>query len=480
MLRSPALVLWGCAALALAAWRVPFDDEWFSIELAFNATPAQLWAALEGDVHPPWLALLDRGLAQLGQHALLLQAARVIFSAAALALVSRSLAQPLGVSRSLFVWAAAHPLVLFYAGSARWYPLLWLAHALRLAALWHPRPAERTSASLFIGGSVLGSIASYLDPLFVLHDLAWLAARSNRSTRLRVGAIGVAAVGCMVLLRFASPLHAPFHQALHVWQPQWHLRDVLAWGALGLAGETAFPGVWVGLALTCAVAAAWGVVRALRDSSARPAGLWLMSYALCWLLACGFGVDHARYSLLLWSLVPVFWLRCALPTAAGRTDRVIAAAALLHLGLGLGLVLAGRGFFKADLNELRSEECAPLTAASDVRAVFVTYARAAELARRRCGSSLPFRRVPSIRIVPEETEQLSALSQLTHTPGSFWLLTVQSQVSYARTAQRIHDWLSARCRLLGQQAFGRIPHPALSVHHAPEDRRFALEKFDCP
>ena len=476
-----SLVLWGCAALALAAWRIPFDDEWFSIELAFDATQAQLWAALEADVHPPWLALMDRGIAQLAEHVLLLQAARVVFSVGALAIVSRTLARPLGVSRGLLVCAALHPLVLFYAGAARWYPLLWLAHALRLAAIWHVRPSGRSSASLFVGGSVLGSMASYLDPLFVLHDAIWMALRSARAAWPRLALIVFAAVGGMLLMRFASPLRAPLHVALHVWEPQWHLREVAAWGLLGLSGETAFPGMWVGLALGCVCAAAWGLGRTLREQSVRPIGLWLISYVACWLLACGFGVDHPRYSLMLWSIVPVLWLRCALPTAA-RLERVIAAAALLHLGLGLGLVLSGRGFFKADLNELHGEDCAPLTAAADVRAVFVTYARIEQLARRRCGSTLPFRRLPSIRIVPDDAAQLASVRDALRLPdaGSLWLLSVESQVSYARTAERVHQLLGARCQLQGQRAFAHIPHPGLSAQRAARYRRFRLEQFVCP
>jgi hypothetical protein len=480
-----SLVLWGCAALALAAWRVPYDDEWFSIELAFDATPTQLWAALEGDVHPPWLALLDRGLSQLGQHVLLLQAARVLFSVTAVAIVSRCLARPLGVPRSLFVLAAAHPLVLFYAGAARWYPLLWLAHALRLAALWHARPAGRTGASLFIGGSVLGSLASYLDPLFVLHDALWLGLRSLRGVPVqrtawpRMALIALAAGGGIVLVRFASPLRAPLHVALHLWQPQWHWREVAAWGLLGLSGEAAFPGFWLALGLGCLGAAAWGAWRALRDEKARPVGLWLLSYAACWLLACGFGIDHPRYSLMLWSIVPVLWLRWLLPTAA-RTERVLAAVALLHLGLGLGLVVSGRGFFKADLNELEADDCSQLTAAGDVRAVFVTYARIAQLARRRCESTLPFSRVPSIRIVPDETAQLAPLRAVMQSPGNFWLLTVQSEVSYARTAERLHHLLTTRCREQGSRAFSQIPHPGLSAQRGATYRRFRLEQFACP
>ena len=117
------LAAWAALALALAVLRVPFDDEQFSIELAFQATRSQLWAALQNDVHPPWLALLDRALAQLGPAALWLQAARVLFGAAALALASHALAQPLGLPRGRFVLAAAHPIVLFYTGAARWYPL---------------------------------------------------------------------------------------------------------------------------------------------------------------------------------------------------------------------------------------------------------------------------------------------------------------------------------------------------------------------
>ena len=472
------LFVWACAALSLAAVRVPFDDEWFSIELAFDATAPQLWAALSQDVHPPWLPLLDRALAALGPEPLWLQGARVLVSAAAIALGSLALARELAVPRALFVLAAAHPLVLFYAGAARWYPLLWLAQALRALALWHVRPAGVASGALFVSGSVLGSLASYLDPLFVAHDAVWLALRSARERRRWLPAAGIALIAgaALLALRAASPLHGSVHDGLVLSLPQWQWRTLAVFYGLGLTGEAALPWPWAALGLACVLACGWAVLLALRARSTRPATLFLLSHAACWLVACGFGVDHPRYALLLWSVLPCLWLRWLLSAAtSSRVQRAVAGCALIHLVLALGLVFTGRGFFKADLNRLDAADCAPLTAASGARAVLVTYARLEQLVRNQCASSLPLVRVPSIRIRPEALAQLEALSS----SGSLWLLSVNTEASYARTAARLREQLTARCSLQSSTDFGRIPHPGLSARRSTDYRRFKLEHFAC-
>ena len=116
MSRRPGLIVivaWAAAALALAGSRVPYDDEWFSIELALQASPAQFWHALEHDLHPPWLAILDRAPRTDWPDVLAMQALRVVAAALAVWLVARTLSARLELPRWLFALAACQPIVLF-------------------------------------------------------------------------------------------------------------------------------------------------------------------------------------------------------------------------------------------------------------------------------------------------------------------------------------------------------------------------------
>lgn len=468
------LALWACAAFTLAWTRVPFDDEWLSIELAFESTPAQFWFALEHDMHPPWVALVDRALGQPE----LAQALRIALSALAIGFMARGPAQALAVPRTLLPWAALQPIVLFYAGALRWYPYLWLAQALRASAIWQPR-AARANALLFMLGAWLGGLASYVDVLFVVHDAAWWLARARAERRLRSGLVVVAIAGLgMLALRYLSPLQRDVHGAFWLGPPALEVRDAAQWLGLGLAGETALPWPWWIAGGACVLAAAWALARSLREPATRAASAWIVTSGLTWLVACGYGVWHPRYSLLLWALLPA--LAAARWVDAGRVARAVLALAAAHLAVGLALSSAGRGFFKADLNTRDAEDCAPLTAAGSPKAIVFSYGRLEHLFRD-CRPDLPMVRVRSRLLVPKVPEQLAAMEPLWASAGEIWLLTSRVESSFGDTDLQLRAAALARgCQSLGTRAFGRIPHPGWTPSRAHGYRRFQLERFFCP
>jgi hypothetical protein len=472
------ILLWSLAALALARSRVPYDDEWFSIELAFDTTPGQFWFALDDDVHPPWLALLDRSIGTLWSQPIALQGLRIAASALAIALVARALSKPMQLPGWAFVLAACHPIVLFYAGSARWYPCLFLAHALRLFAIWSERPLSRAGA--FLAGALLGPVAGYLDVLFLAHDGAWFARRARRSGAawIPLGALAFAAVGCALLPLLASPLHGRAHALALRW-PHWDPTGVAIWAGLGLAGETALPWPLLLLGLACGFSSAWALASALfaRDSRSRELAAFILSYAAVWLLACGFGVWHPRYSLLLWLLcLALVWSQWS---RAGRVVGSLNALSALHLFAALALAVAGFGFLKSDLNRMMESDCQQLRAAETASVLIVPYRRLAQLGKRQCHLHAPLLTIPSIRVTRTEAEQLSGLRRALEQPGDYWLLALDTDSTLAVTQDRVRGVLQERCSAEAAKRFGQIPHPGLTPQRTSAYRRFSLQRFRC-
>ncbi len=465
------LLAWSCAALALAASRVPYDDEWFSLELAFRATPEQLWRALEHDVHPPWLALLDRALAQLTAAELSLNAVRIAAAAAAIALVARTLAGRFELPRWAFVLAAAHPIVLFYAGSARWYPFLLLAHSLRAYAIWHAEALRTRHGAAFASGAVLGSIATYLDPLFLAHDCGWLIARHR--PRLRSAAIATGGVIGVVALRFVSPLETRVHSPLWRETPVFDPTDLMSWAGLGLTGEAGLPFPWLlAGALWVLVATVWAMLRAPRDQTLA----WLATYAGAWCIACFFGIWHPRYSLLLWILAGALLVQLA--RRGSRLARISAGVALAQLALVLALTFTARAFFKADLNRLVDGDCAAVEAVH-VPLLIVPYPRLAALVERQCAVRAAILVVPSIRIIPGEREQLAAVRARLAEVSDAALLSLRAESSLTDTQQRVQSLLERACRPEAARTFGVAPHEFPRSDRPPNYRRFQLQRFRC-
>ena len=473
------LLLWSCAALALAASRVPYDDEWFSLDLAFRANRAQFWDALAHDVHPPWVALIDRAVAQVCSAPIALQSVRVAVSLLAIAILARALSSRLGVPRWAFALAAAHPLLLFYSGAVRWYPFLLLAHALRAYAIWHADVLRPSGSAAFAVGGALGSMASYVDPLFLAHDCGWLIARTARekTARLRAGLTVSVAVAAALALRLASPLQSGFHRTLWSVRPRWDPSAPVRWAAMGIAGETALPWPLLVSGAACVVATGWAFVATLRARQTRVPASWLGLYAVCWLVVCCFGAWQPRYSPMLWLIATVLVVRLAL--RGPRAARIVCTLGAAHLAIGLTLAATGRGSFKADLNGLSEGDCAVLAAADRAPLLVVPYARLAVLAREQCAIRAPILTLPSVRVVRAEEEQLSELrAQLPRVPEA-WVLSLRTDSSIRVTESRVRALLTTRCRPDPARLFGTYPHRELRQGARASEARHMLQRWSC-
>ncbi|MBW2733971.1 MAG: hypothetical protein JRH20_16405 [Deltaproteobacteria bacterium] len=200
--------LWLAVTITLAATRIPFDDEWFSITLARLPNSHDFWQSLRSDLHPPLVALIDRALLSLLQttHWFPLQLLRISASLAALLLLFSILRRHLQNSAPtllLFI-GAFHPIVLFYGGAIRWYPYLFLAQALRWWAIFGPTNTNATPHShhkrqaALCTGAALGPAVGYIDMPLLALDLIffWRIHRARHGMRLAflAGLFGVASL----------------------------------------------------------------------------------------------------------------------------------------------------------------------------------------------------------------------------------------------------------------------------------------------
>jgi hypothetical protein len=255
------------------------------------------------------------------------------------------------------------------------------------------------------------------------------------------------------------------------------LRAAAQWFGLGLAGETALAWPYWLAGAACVVAALWAIALSLRDAATRAASSWLVATGGLWLIACGFGVWHPRYSLLLWSIVPA--LVAARWAQAKLGMRCVIGAAAAHLALGLGLSATGHGFFKADLNGLDADDCAPLTAAGVPSAILVSYGRLPRLFEK-CRKDRKFVRVRSVLFEPDLARRLAPIQHVLTRGPEVWLLSSHVSSSFSDGDLQLRAAaLDHGCKLLGAEDFGRIPHPGLSPHRPAGYRRFRLERFQC-
>jgi hypothetical protein len=473
-------VLWTLVAAALALGRIPFDVEWFSIELTLRADSEHFWNALQRDLHPPFTAMLDRALGRLWPGAEPLHLLRVAESALALWLLAPVVHRLGDTPRWWAVACAFHPIVLFYAGAVRWYPLLLLAHAVRARAIHHDAPTSPRAGLLFVGGTALGSAAGYVDPLFVAHDLVWLGHRA-RERALPLHGLAPAAAGSIAViaaLHLASPLHGGTHALLPAHLLRWDLQATAAWALLGVAGETALPWPLTLTGVLALIACPWGLIRSWRDPQTRTMATWTLTYGLAWLAACQFGVSHPRYSLMLWLLVATALWPLLRAEGAGR---VMAVAALAHLALGVALVVMQRGFFRADLNGIAAPVCVEMAELRDADLVIVPHPRLAMQIRDACELDLPVTQVPLVRIWNDAQQQLAGIAPRLRAARVVWMLQVTSTSSLAITRERIRRRLTRRCTRTRWQAFGAAPHADLkrTLSGTTARHRFAKERWDC-
>ena len=463
---------WGAAALLFAALRTPFDDEWFSLGLAGQRDAGRFWAALAADVHPPWVALLDRALLAATSARWIINLARVLASAGALWITANLVLRQFGLAR-VYVWLAAlHPIVFMYAGAARWYPFLFLAHALRALSIWGMAPGRARSGAIFVAGATLGLAAGYVEPPFVLLDLVWLHLRSagQPHARRNLGLIALLSLAALIGLRFASPIAAA-HASLAYGQFHPVLSQVVTWLVLGVAGEAALPFPFPLLGLAVAAAAALGFATLVREKGSRPYALFLATDALAWLCLAPFGIWHPRYSLEVW-LALTLMVGAAL---AGRW-RGIAGLASAQLLVALALTLLGRGFYKADLNRLDSASCSVVRDAGARDLIVAPYPRLAELVARTCAPSAAIAAVDSIRIFPDADAQLAPLRQHLPAANRVFLLTMSTTSSLAETQNRVRDLLRGLCVRTGATPFGATPHYALKHFWKPDAPPYRFQR----
>jgi hypothetical protein len=481
-------VLWVVAALALSWSRVPFDDEWYSIELA-RSDAAHFWRALSADVHPPWSAWLDRSVLQLVPSLRVLQLIRVALSASALLLTLPWLAQRTRRGQAWLWLAAFHPIVIMYAGALRWYPWLMLAQALRARSLWGFDRASRRVMG-FVGGALLGAAAGYIDGLFLVQDAGfWLARererhRASHADSLRVAtriATVAVSIALSVTLHALSPLG--FAHMLGRGTLGYSISAPFTWAVLGAAGEAAPAWPWpclLPLVLLTSTALIRGLWLGLSDPMSRPFVIYLSSTVAIWLATTQLGIWHPRYSLWLFYVLTASSCAWLVRTALGR---VWLASACCAWGFALAHTIAQQGFYKADLNRLSSNDCAALHGLAPHVLVVAPYPRLAELVQKECGIPNPVLSLPSIRVTPDVREQLQALdTALTQLPREIVTLRVQALSSLTESEARVHAALATRCRFLLQRDFGAIAHRELkrALGFAPPISRFSLERWYCP
>lgn len=478
---APAL-FWLVLAASVACARVPYDDEWFSIELALHSDSAHFFSALAGDGHPPWVAMLDRALGTLWASRYPLHLARVVASTAAFALSAGWIARRLRLPAFVPLIGALHPIVLMYGGAARWYPFLLLAHALRARALWgDDRPAGRRG--LFVAGALVGAGASYLDLWFLVHDAGfWLAgarareqAESQRSSAL-VAALAFLGVFALDAL---SPLGLGHVFSAARGVPA--LRGVVTFAALGVFGEASFGLAWAAFGFGVALAFGYALFSRLRERPLPPDAVYAASLCCAWAVAAAFGAWHARYGLWLWFLLGAHLLCLLRGGPVGRALLTLNASFMLQVWLAMAL---GGWFYKLDLNHFTDADCNALRRAAPSALTIASHPRLAALIEQRCVAHGPLVRIPSIRIVPDLREQMGDLAAaLQRHSGTVVSLRVNAQSSLVYTDDRVRATLAARCHPTGIHEFGDVPHRWLRHYLAPAsdpEHRFTLETWECP
>jgi hypothetical protein len=473
--------LWLAAVAAFAAERQLFDDEWFSLELARQGDRWLFWESVNDDLHPPWLPLLDRAIGRVTSSVWALRAPRFGVAFASIWLLVPVLQARVG-ARPWLVWLGAlHPVVGMYVGTLRWYPFLMLAQALRTWAVCTPEAAPEHRSNMFAAGAVLGVATVYVDPILTGVDLLGWAARASRleasTERPVVLRAALVAAGGSVLCVLASAMCSEL--PLSAVGSPFSLRAGATWALLGAFGEALPPQPWRWLAPLYLVAFVVGVWYALRGPSATPLRWHVASSGGGWAVATQLGVSHPRYSLLLWCTL---WA-CALSGQA-RGARLALLPTLTYMGAVWTAMVSGQGFYKADLNRLRSVDCQALRLTPAVPLCVVPYAGLAAELDARCALTCKTVRLPSVRIVASPETQLAPLREaLRDMPPEIALLWVNSVSSLRATDQRVRETLRSRgCRVGSSTFFGAVPYPSLRriLRMPVVHGHYAAERWHCP
>jgi hypothetical protein len=463
------LVVWVVAASLFAWRRIPFYDEWFSITLARDTTWPEFRAALAADVHPPWLALLDRALFAVVPDRRILCFPRLAASlAAVLILRSVVLQRWPRVGPTVATLAAFHPLVFMYAGAVRWYPLAFLSDALRAWALWSPSN-RRLARIAFIAGSVLGVMSGYAECALVAVDAAWLIGRrQNRDAVATASVAGAAALATVLGASFVSGwphLPSPSSGSL--------LKALATWAGLGPLGSVVVPWPYTPVILLAFPGLAWGLARAFSDASTRAFSLWIATIAATW-SAMTYHVEHPRYSLALWYLTT-----CALGLLRGsRLAEVARLASAGYLGLALWLTIRQHDFAFKDDNAMASADC-PLLVPKPSTLVVTSYLRTAEELTRVCNVDGVVS-ARNARIYAPRTDLAPIRAALREGPVTF--VHVNAPGTLIEDANdRIRDLLAERCRNEDVRRVGPLPLTRLRQEFQPQAPAFhyTVERWVC-
>jgi hypothetical protein len=472
------VVAWAVAAFLFARSRVPFDDEWFSLTLARDTTWARFWTSLARDVHPPWVALIDRAALAIGRGAWPISAAHVTASALAIALISRAV-RHFGGRGWTAVVAALHPIVFFYGGASRWYAFAFLADALRLYAIaraWSRPPGarvDRATTIAFAAGALVGPMAGYVELARVAIDaFAWLWIERRR------GAFADAArsIAIAVPLPVLALLVVPFTRA------QLALAGPVAASTrggialflgLGPVGEAFFPPPWIAIAavalpgLVVASVHAWRVRRPLFVAAFGSLGAWTACAPL--------GVWHPRYALAVWCLLATLIVEAAIDLFGARASlrsttlaRAAVATTIAYLGIALALTVDQRSFLKGDLDAFDAGVCAPIFS-NESDLVVVPYPRARDLLVAACDPKVVPVTAGWVRHYDGGDDAIFGdLFAPLLRARSVALVTVPTGGSSLTATQvRARAIVASRCR-------------STSIEHAVEDRFAALKPWTSP
>lgn len=481
-----ALLAWLVIAAAFACWRIPFHDEWFSITLACDTTWPRFSASLAADVHPPWVAWLDRAVitAGAGRHGLAL--VHLLASFVGIVVLRRVVATVWpSVSPLWLSIAAFHPVVLMYAGATRWYSFALLADALRAWAIWGSPRSPRRVAFGFVAGSALGVAAGYGEVVLVAIDCVWLFVR-GRGSHGRSGKAGIACVVVLAALAAAGTClvaAAPLASLFAARAGSFSSSALVSWAALGPLGEAFLPWPWTLLVLLAIPGFALAMTRALTRADTRPFFLWIASTGLGWAVLTAAGVAHPRYSLALWYLVA-----CALgiPFAESGLARAAAFATAAYLGLDLGLTLRARDFPFADENELQAANCTALLSSPEADVLVTAYARTQLELERACRPSSPVVAANFIHHYLDdpggETAPIrTALARARLVDFVSVNVSSSDGAGIAQTNDDVRAVLAEQCKLEQSHPAVLVPHYALKAFFKPSVQpwHYTTERWRC-
>ena len=519
-LGAAVLGVWLVLAFAFAAYRIPYDDEIYSIELA-RLDWSSFARSLRHDLHPPWPALLDWLAAGIIDGTWSANLLRLAATGSAAWLAATAIERKLRIPRPWVLLALFHPLLFMYGGCHRWYPYLLLGQALRMWALFAP---SRRRGAAFIAGAAIGLAAGYVDGVFLVHDLAWWVHGSRRRRRPGAGGVVVtdatatasaspaigrsapppaatrrpwiviagASLAAATTVVCAFPLIGGWPISISAWatgldgltsldRPS--IVSALGWLGLGVAGEAHPP--WPAFLPGLAVPVAMLLSLRLAGRRSAPFTTYLITLGATWTVAALLGVGLPRYSLLLW-----FVLGACLPMLSfgSRWHRVVLVLAVSYLAVVLGHTVIGEGFAKSDLNVLSHDECrgiiGPRSSYGRSAQPFylVPYPRLAALMRRHCDLTGRIIDLPSSRHHPDAEEQLADVTAgLAGASIIDVVMPTRTSASLSITAQRVRARLAEQCVVVDAWGAGRDRHGAMRRWSGRSEgpHRLTIERYQC-